>query len=51
MLEMRVTEIVLQWAHILGIQVATGIGNESDGYRLTVGDTREIQVGIYIGNQ
>ena len=34
---MRVTDIVLQWEDIRGMQVGFDIGNESDGYRLTVG--------------
>ena len=34
---MRVTDIILQWADMRGMQVGIDIGNESDGYRLTVG--------------
>ena len=37
---MRVTDIVLQWEDTRGIQVGTDICNESDIYRLSVGDTR-----------
>ena len=34
---MRETDIVLQWEDTRGMQVGIGIGNDSDGYRLTVG--------------
>ena len=34
---MRVTDIVLQWEDTREMQVGIDIGNESDGYRLTVG--------------
>ena len=30
-------DIVLQWKDTRGIQVGIDIGNESDGYRLTLG--------------
>ena len=33
---MRVTDIVLQWKDTREMQVGIAIGNESDGYRLTV---------------
>ena len=33
---MRVTDIVLQWEDTRGMQVGFDIGNESDGYCLTV---------------
>ena len=33
---MRVTDIVLQWEVTRGMQVGIDIGNESDGYRLTL---------------
>ena len=36
-LEMRETDIVLQWEDTRGMQVGIHIGDESDGYRLTVG--------------
>ena len=36
MSEMIVTDIVLQWEDTRGMQVGLDIGNESDGYRLTV---------------
>ena len=36
-LVMRVTDIVLQWEDTRGMQVGIDIGNESNGYRLTVG--------------
>ena len=36
MSEMIVTDIVLQWEDTWGMQVGMEIGNESDGYRLTV---------------
>ena len=35
---MRVTDIVLQWENTRGMQVGIDIDNESDGYRLTVGE-------------
>ena len=38
-LVMRVTYIVLKWG-ILGVQASINIGNESDIYRLSMGDTR-----------
>ena len=34
---MRVTDIVLHWGYTRRMQVGIDIGNESDGYRLTVG--------------
>ena len=34
---MRVTDIDLQWEDTRGMQVCIDIGNQSDGYRLTVG--------------
>ena len=34
---MRETDIVLQWEDTRGMQVGIHIGDESDGYRLTVG--------------
>ena len=34
---MRVTDIVLQWEYTRRMQVRIDIGNESDGYCLTVG--------------
>ena len=34
---MRVTAIVLQWEDTREMEVGIDIGNESDGYRLTVG--------------
>ena len=33
------------------MEVGIDIGNESDEYRLTLGDTRGMQVGIDIGNE
>ena len=40
MSEMIVTDIVLQWEDTRGMQICIDIGNESDGYCLTVVDTR-----------
>ena len=37
---MRVTDIVLHWEDTRGVQVGTDICDESDIYRLSVGDTR-----------
>ena len=34
---MKVTDIVLQWEDTREMQEGIDIGNESDGYRLTVG--------------
>ena len=34
---MKVTDIVLHWGDTRGMQVGIDIGNERDGYRLTVG--------------
>ena len=34
---MRLTDIVLQWKDTRGMQVGFDIGNDSGGYRLTVG--------------
>ena len=48
---MRVTDIVLQWEYTREMEVGIGIGNESDEYRLALGDTRGMQVGIGIGNE
>ena len=48
---MRVTDIVLQWEDTREIQVGIETGNDSDGYRLTVGGYWGIQVGIVIGNE
>ena len=47
---MRVSDIVLQWKYTRGMEVGIGIGNESDGYRLTVGGYSGMEVGIAIGN-
>ena len=38
---MRVTDIVLHCEDTREVQVGIGIGNESDGYRLTVGGYSE----------
>ena len=35
---MRVTNIVLHWEGYLGMQLGIDIGNESDEYRLTLGE-------------
>ena len=35
---MRETYIALQWEDTRGMQVGIHIGDESDGYRLTVGE-------------
>ena len=48
---MRVTAIVLQWEDTRGMQVGIDIGNESDGYRITVGGYSGMQVGIDIGKE
>ena len=45
------TDIVLLWEVTRGMQVGIDIDSESDGYRLTVGDTRGKQVGIDLSNE
>ena len=41
---MRVTDTILHWGDTRGMQVGIDIGNESDGYSLTVGGYRLMQV-------
>ena len=48
---MRVTNIVLHFEVNRGMQVGIDIGNESDGYRLTVGGYSGIHVEIDISNE
>ena len=43
---MRVTDIVFQWEDTRGMQIGIDIGNESDGYCLTVGVPQVMHVGI-----
>ena len=45
-LEMRVTDIVLQWKVTRGMQLSIGIVSERDGYRLIVGGYSGMQVDI-----
>ena len=45
------TDIVLQWEVTWGLQIGTDIGNENDGYRLTVGGYSGMQVGIDSENE
>ena len=44
-------DIVLQWKDTRGMHVGIDIGNESDGYRLTVGGYSGMQVDIDICNE
>ena len=48
---MRVTYIVLQWEVTRKMHIGIDIGNESDGYRITVGGYSGLQVGTDIGNE
>ena len=45
------TDTILQSEDTRGMQTGIDIGNESDGYCLTMGDSRGMQLGIDIGNQ
>ena len=45
---MRVTDIVLQWKYTRRMQVGIDIGNERDGYHLTVGETHGMLVGFVL---
>ena len=48
---MRVTDIVLQWVVTRCMEVGIDVGDESDGYRLTLVAYSGIQVAIDIGSE